>query len=297
MNPVLKRTLCGLAVGACVVAFFLYCPLRALPVVLLAVSTLVQLEFYQMARAYEPVAWFGLLMGAAWILLASAFPGVVGFFYCAFAGGLVLAPLAFLLACIVLFRSRYRRPVGTIASTLLGFLYVPFLLSFFLRIVQLLPTHRLFAMPTTRVGLYTLFFLIAVAKLSDTGGFAFGVAMGRHKMCPSISPNKSWEGLIGSMVFASATTAVFLAVARHGGWAQHYAPWRLLTYPLVVPVGIAFALVATAGDLIESRLKRECGVKDSSTFMPAGMGGFLDMFDSFIFLPALVYPVYLLVQM
>ena len=56
-----------------------------------------------------------------------------------------------------------------------------------------------------------------------------------------------------------------------------------------MPVGIAFALVATAGDLIESRFKRECGVKDSATFLPAGMGGLLDMFDSFLFLPALVY--------
>ena len=59
----------------------------------------------------------------------------------------------------------------------------------------------------------------------------------------------------------------------------------------MVPAGICFALAATAGDLIESRFKRECGVKDSATFMPAGMGGFLDMLDSIIFLPALVYPV------
>ena len=51
------------------------------------------------------------------------------------------------------------------------------------------------------------------------------------------------------------------------------------------------ALLATVGDLIESRFKRACGVKDSSTFMPAGMGGFLDMFDSILFVPAVFYPV------
>lgn len=290
MNHTAKRTLCGITVGLGVVAFFLYCPLRALPVALLAVSTVVQLEFYQMARKYEPVSWFGLLMGTAWLIGSAAYPGLLGLSACLFAGGLALAPLVFLLACIVLFRARYRNPVGTIASTLLGFVYVPFLLSFFLRFVQLEPAaHTLFAMPETRVGLYTLFFLIAVAKFSDTGGFAFGVTMGRHKMCPSISPNKSWEGLVGSMVFASATTAVFCCLARRFGWAEHCALWGWLDAARVVPVGIAFALVATAGDLIESRFKRECGVKDSSTFLPAGMGGFLDMFDSFIFLPALVY--------
>ncbi len=294
MNPILKRTLCGIAVGLGVIALFLYCPLKVIPVLLLVVSMLLQLEFYQMAKKYEPVTWFGLLMGVVWIVLNSAWPGVRGLAGCFWAGALVFIPLTFLLSCIVLFSSRYRNPIGSIAVTLFGFLYVPFLLAFFLRFIQLEPSaSAMFAMPETRVGLYTLFFLIAVAKFSDTGGFAFGVSMGRHKMCPTISPNKSWEGLVGSMIFASITTAVFLAVARANGWAEHCALWGRLNYALVVPVGVGFALVATAGDLIESRFKRECDVKDSATFMPAGMGGFLDMFDSFIFLPALIYPLYL----
>lgn len=294
MNPILKRTLCGITVGLGVVALFLYCPLKVLPGVLLAVSALVQLEFYQMARAYEPVTWFGLMMGVVWLLANAAYPGTVGLSACLFTGAVGLVPLLFLLSCIVLFGRRYRRPAGTIAVTLLGFFYVPFLLSFFLRFMQLQPeTAALFAMPQSRAGLYTLFALIVVAKFSDTGGFAFGVSFGRHKMCPSISPNKSWEGLLGSMLFASATVAVFIALSRQFGWAAHCGLWRGLSFWHAAPLGVAFALAATAGDLIESRFKRECGVKDSSTFMPAGMGGFLDMFDSFIFLPALVYPLYL----
>lgn len=293
MNPVLKRTLCGLAVGAAVIAFFLYCPLKALPVVLLVVSALVQLEFYQLARAYEPVTWYGLALGTAWLLGTAAYPGALGLSACLFTGLLLLAPAVFVLACIVLFGAR-RRPVGAIASTLLGVFYVPFLLSFFLRFVQLEPeAATMFAMPSTRVGLYTLLFFVAVAKFSDTGGFAFGVSFGRHKLCPSISPNKSWEGLLGSMVFASSTVAVFVFLARRFGWADTCELWRHLDYARAVPAGVLFALVATAGDLIESRVKREFGVKDSSTFMPAGMGGFLDMFDSIVFLPALVYPLYL----
>ena len=292
MNPVLKRTLVGILVGLLVIGLFLFAPLKVLPFVLLVLSALLQLEFYQMARKYEPVTWFGLLAGSAWLVACTAYPGTAGFFTCMMAGFLAFAPAVFLLACIVLFSSRYRSPVGTIASTLFGFVYVPFALSFFLRLVQLQPeSAELFAMPETRVGLYTLFYLIAVAKLSDTGGFAFGVSFGRHKMCPSISPNKSWEGLFGSMVFASATTALFVFLAQRFDWASACGLWNHLSYAWVVPVGVAFALVATAGDLIESRIKRECGVKDSATFMPAGMGGFLDMFDSFIFLPALVYPL------
>ena len=132
---------------------------------------------------------------------------------------------------------------------------------------------------------------MALAKFSDTGGFAFGMAFGRHKMCPTISPKKSWEGLAGSMIFAAATAAVFLAIARHFGWATHVPIWGMLSYPMALAVGAAAALVATASDLIESRFKREVEVKDSATFMPAGMGGFLDMLDSTLFIPALVYPI------
>ena len=293
MNHVMKRTLTGLAVGAGVIAFFLYCPLKAVPFVLVAFSTVVQLEFYLMAKKkYEPVTWFGLLAGAGWLIGTAAAPGTIGFAASAVAlvcGGV---PLLGILACIVLFSSRYRSPIGTFAVTVLGFLYVPFLMSFFLRLVQLAPDPGcLFAMPEARTGLYSLLALIALAKFSDTGGFAFGVSFGKHKMCPSISPKKSWEGFVGSMIFASATLAVFHLIAQRNNWADTCAIWQLLSGPAVIPCGIVFALVATAGDLVESRFKRECDVKDSATFMPAGMGGFLDMVDSILILPALVYPL------
>ena len=300
MNKVAKRTVTGLAVGAGVIALFLFCPLKALIPVLLVLSALVQLEFYQMAKAYQPVTWFGLLMGTAWLTAVAAWPGV-GFLGVAMGlpAGLMLA--TFLLALVVLFRSRYERPISSLAVTLAGVLYVPFLLSFFLRTVQMgeIPAdeYGLFAMPLGRVGLYTLLYLVAVAKFSDTGGFAFGLSFGKHKLCPTISPNKSWEGLLGSMVFAAATTCAFLAVARHFAWAEVVPAWGYLTYPRAIALGAVLALVATAGDLIESRFKRECGVKDSATFMPAGMGGFLDMFDSILFIPALASPVFVLTEL
>ena len=91
------------------------------------------------------------------------------------------------------------------------------------------------------------------------------------------------------MLFSAATACVFLALARRFGWGETVRLWSALTYPVAAACGAATALLATAGDLIESRFKRACGVKDSATFMPAGMGGFLDMFDSILFIPALVY--------
>ena len=93
------------------------------------------------------------------------------------------------------------------------------------------------------------------------------------------------------MVFAAVTAGIFLWVARRFNWADDIPAWGFLTYPRAIAFGAVTALVATASDLVESRFKREAGVKDSATFMPAGMGGFLDMLDSTLFIPALAYPL------
>ena len=294
MNPIIKRTIAGLTVGLGVIALFLYCPLRGILPIVLALSTLAQLEFYQMAKKYEPVTWFGLLIGAGFILVA----GLFGFSPDIFVLVFYFIPallLVFLLLCLfVLFNARYANPLVSIAVTLFGFFYVPILLAFFLLTTQFTGRGTWGQdLWISRAGLYTLLALVALAKFSDTGGFAFGMAFGKHKMCPSISPKKSWEGLVGSMVFSAATAAVFLWVSRRFGWAEDVPAWGFLTYPRAVAFGAVVALVATASDLIESRFKREVGVKDSATFMPAGMGGFLDMLDSTLFIPALVYPVLL----
>ena len=141
------------------------------------------------------------------------------------------------------------------------------------------------ALPSAAVafGNLTMLYLIAIVKISDMGGFAFGVSSaklmkgGNHKLCPTISPNKSWEGLGGSVLASCILSCCFIPLT-------HFAIWKALAF------GVTAALVGTFGDLVESKFKRWVGVKDSSTFMPAGMGGFLDMFDSLLFAPAVLLP-------
>ena len=291
MNHVAKRTLTGLSVGAGVVALFLWCPLRAVLPLVAVLSALVQLEFYQMAKMREPATYVGLLLGTAWLVVVGLYGFGDGLLCLALALPAALALVSFAVCAWVLFQSRFTKPISSVATTLFGFFYVPFLLGFFLLTVQLGAQGFWGDTPGTwtRHGLYTLLALIATAKFSDTGGFAFGMALGKHKMCPTISPKKSWEGLAGSMFFSSATACVFLALARRFGWGETVRFWNALTYPVAAAAGASLALLATVGDLIESRFKRACGVKDSATFMPAGMGGFLDMFDSILFIPALAY--------
>ena len=132
------------------------------------------------------------------------------------------------------------------------------------------------AMIAVQGGNWSLLYVLACVKLSDMGGFALGMAFGKHKMCPTISPNKSWEGMLGSILASCIMSCCFIGVTG-------FAVWKALL------IGLVAAFVGTAGDLFESKFKRWVGVKDSGTFMPAGLGGLLDMFDSLLFAPAVIW--------
>lgn len=152
---------------------------------------------------------------------------------------------------------------------LAGSLFLVFMLSF-------LPAVAL------RHGNLAMLYLIAIVKFSDMGGFAIGLGSKKllgdnHKLCPSISPAKSWEGLLGSVVASVLMSLAFLPVT-------HFAVGKAVAF------GVVAALVGTGGDLVESKFKRWVGVKDSATFMPAGLGGFLDMVDSLLLAPAVLAP-------
>jgi phosphatidate cytidylyltransferase len=134
--------------------------------------------------------------------------------------------------------------------------------------------------------------LIAIVKMSDTGQYAIGRVLGRHKLAPLVSPGKTWEGVMGGALFA--IVGAFLVF----GWAAPYimgTPNKSADFfadtGRVVRVAIYALLVAAAGilgDLAESLLKREAGIKDSSTWMP-GFGGLLDLLDSLLVAAPVAY--------
>ena len=133
-----------------------------------------------------------------------------------------------------------------------------------------------------RLGNVMLLYVIAIIKFSDVGGFAFGLTSarlmkgGNHKMCPTISPNKSWEGMAGSILASCLVSSAFMG-------ATGFSLAKSLA------CGVTAAVVGTCGDLVESKFKRWVGVKDSSTMkITNGMGGFLDMVDSLLLAPAVL---------
>ncbi|MGH8861859.1 MAG: phosphatidate cytidylyltransferase, partial [Jatrophihabitantaceae bacterium] len=113
-----------------------------------------------------------------------------------------------------------------------------------------------------------LAFVVAVV-CSDTGGYATGVLFGRHPLAPIVSKAKTWEGFAGSVLFCSVAGVLFLTLTFHQAW------WKGLVF------GLAIVVTATLGDLGESVVKRDLGVKDMSHLLP-GHGGLMDRLDSML---------------
>lgn len=121
---------------------------------------------------------------------------------------------------------------------------------------------------------------IVIVVATDTGAYASGLRFGRHKLAPNISPGKTWEGFAGSILVAIVAGVLLAVLMLHQPW------W------VGVVMGVLLALVGTAGDLTESLIKRDIGVKDISSFLP-GHGGFLDRLDSILPSAAVAYAIFL----
>lgn len=131
-------------------------------------------------------------------------------------------------------------------------------------------------------GLVTV--LIVAVALTDCGAYFVGKAIGKHKLAPVVSPNKTWEGSIGGFVFTGLGMAVLWKLREHQGWAT-YPDWSVAHYFVM---GAVLSIASQVGDLTESALKRDAGVKDSGTLLP-GHGGVLDRCDGFLFAAPILY--------
>ena len=160
--------------------------------------------------------------------------------------------------------------ITAIATTLLGLMYVPWLLNFIQKI-NFFPDVE---------GKFFLLYFILVTKFSDMGAYSVGSLIGRHKMIPRISPNKTWEGFAGAIFLPTAASLVFV----------HFFGAKMagMNFLHATILGIVLSVTAVIGDLIESLFKREAGLKDSGHLLP-GIGGVLDLLDSLLFNAPIMY--------
>jgi phosphatidate cytidylyltransferase len=275
MIPALvQRTVSGVLIGGATLALLFWAPAWVLGALLLAVAALACNEFFALLPKVNipryPVV--GTLCGLLYLVgvwAHLAWPEKVP--------AAVEPALLFVLVATILIRQfpqkENPRPVETMAGTIMGVLYAPFLLSF-------LP--RLLLGWGDAGGRWLILYLILVVKLSDTGAYFVGCSLGRHKLCERISPKKTWEGFFGGLVFAVLTSVAF--------W--YFCDGRLGTLAFALPhaivLGLLLTLLGVLGDLAESILKRAANVKDSASFI-SGMGGVLDVLDSLLLAAPTLY--------
>jgi len=220
-----------------------------------------------------------------WPLLAGTVAMVVG----AFLGGsqaLLVALIGTVLAVAVwqiAIGYLEKAPISrrNIMVGLFAAVYLPLMASF---LILLLSQYH---------GNWRVAMLILLSVANDTGGYFAGVLFGKHPMAPSVSPKKSWEGFIGSVLL---TTLVGIFGSHWVLGLPFVAPGRSGFFPTVfsaaiwlgILLGIMTAISSTLGDLSESLLKRDLGIKDMGSVLP-GHGGILDRIDSILFSAPFVY--------
>lgn len=197
------------------------------------------------------------------ILAAALFPVAVAAWNLTGAIYVITALLIAVLALHVVFE---RTRTADLASSIFAPVYTGFLLSYLVSLRQLGGP----ALGTWTIGAKLALALVLSVWANDVFAYLVGSLIGRHKMAPRISPKKSWEGFIAGLVGCMAVWAGLTLVPGVG-----------LTLPLALSTGLCVGVVSVVGDLAESRLKRQAGVKDSGTLLP-GHGGFLDRLDSLI---------------
>jgi phosphatidate cytidylyltransferase len=224
-------------------------------------------EFYLLAKKLQlkPDPAAGYLAGAAIVTIAVQRDPAV---YVLVVQFVIIVLIAGTMIASTLRGAPFEKMIGSVGATILGVLYIPFLGSHLIAI-------RTGFEPTLSAHLLSFFFLVLMG--ADAGAYYTGRALGKHKLAPSISPGKTWEGVVGGILAALAMGAL-----------AHFWFFRELPLKFILPLAVAMTVLGIFGDLAESALKRGAGAKDAAKLLP-GHGGLLDRLDSLLFNAPLIY--------
>ena len=276
MNPLGQRfvvSIIGIAIFLFAIAFAFH-PYGSILMPLLSILMIgtALKEYFSIARSkgYQPLEKLGLSFAIAYITVL---------FFSASAPFVDLLPLialgGALFSVFLYFFLKGEKPIVNIAVTLFGILYLVIPLG------CLLPLLYLFPAGSSQDGRWWVLYLLAVTFFTNSCALFIGKALGKRKLAPYISPNKTWEGAIGGFVAAIAISLGFYFMARSTSIPIALDFWESIF------LGAGASVLAQFGDLAESLLKRDAGVKDSSKI--PGLGGVLDVVDSMIFTCPFIY--------
>ncbi len=264
------------------------------------ISSFALLEFYRLAQAKgaRPLKFLGLIAGF-FILLAFFNNSLFELFGNVFGSApksesqFLLIVLLIALPAISLFElfRNNGSAFNNLSATFMGVAYVSLFFGtlvgvrevftpLHVPVMRLMPLEFMSGELNERLyllGGYTVVSIYAMIWVCDSAAYYFGRAIGKHKLFPRVSPNKSWEGAVAGFIFAVVTSV-----------AAKFLVLEYLQIHEAIILGVIVGLFGQLGDLFESLLKRDAGVKDSSNIIP-GHGGILDRFDSLLFVSPIVY--------
>jgi len=235
-------------------------------------------EFYRLGTATKvsPVTYLGLFLTL--LLIISRNPDLLSRLEASIdptlLAALLLTSAMVLSLAWVLLRPEKGGALTSWAWTMAGILYVGWLLG------------HLVALRGVTDGRNWVFFALLATFASDAAAFFSGRAVGRHRLAPRISPNKTWEGAAAGIVGALVLSLLFASPSVFG--LSNPLHIQALSYPQALLIGALVSIFGQFGDLVESLLKRNAGVKDSGNLFP-GHGGVLDRLDSVVFAGIVVY--------
>ena len=236
-------------------------------------------DLFSILAVYEVVSAAKYTHYRSITVLALLFSALLPLFFCYDSLREYAIPVSFLFLLCALALMRHKE----IKFEELGFIAfisicIPFAIS----------TLAYFSFQWPEHGIFFLVYTLAVAWIADGGAYFTGTFLGKHKLCPEISPKKTWEGFFGGLI-----SAIIFAIILGFGYElwditftgeRHFA----VDIPILVIAAVISTFLGLLGDLIASLLKRQCGVKDFGYILP-GHGGVMDRFDSVLFVAPFIY--------
>lgn len=285
-----KRVIGGIGVAVFIVLSIFHMPVWLAGLFMLAFSVVLMNEFYDLFRAADPPfpIFNRVGTGCGLALLAVVF-----------VNGLFRPPepdlerfVIFASVALIMIRQFPQKfntqPIMTIAGTLFGFFYVAYLLTYIIRLMVFDAAEPGWRTPIGPAGRFLLLFLVVTVKASDAGAYFIGCRFGRNKLFPRISPQKTWEGLMGGVVTGMAAGYGIFRFMGEGAWGLRRFGTLELHAADILCLAFLLTVLGAVGDLVESLIKRAVAVKDSGKLLP-GMGGMLDMFDSVLYTAPVLY--------
>lgn len=232
-------------------------------------------EYYHIAeeKGFVPLVSIGILCSIAYVFSVflsldtpeASFLPMLTFLVC-------------LIGCFLSFFRNGTEPLANLAITIFGLLYLVVPLTTLLQI-----TYFSFPVHAWQDGRWWLFYLILLTKITDIGGYFLGKIFGKKLLAPNLSPKKTIAGAIGGLAAALITSLLFWLFSINFLFERGFTInlWQSIV------LGLSIGILAIIGDLAESLLKRDAGVKDSNQL--PGLGGILDMVDSLVFTAPMLY--------